>query len=656
VKLPVLQRKIESGAIDREKRTVSLSFSSTAKVKRGFGYEVLSHDPKAIDTKRLDSGSVPLLLNHDWSQQIGRVLDYQVRGKKAYATAIISRSALGEDVLNDIEDKIRNNISVGYIPMAIKKLKRDELSDLQDELDDLADEIEDPDTEDDDEDEDWDENVDVFQLTRWQPIEVSIVSVPADPSVGIGRNEELYEVRVLDAEAPSERGVVISKDSNLMAEPVITPNPTEPAKVEVVAEDFSKTRELEYLRMREIQRIGHEFNMPEAAADFVRDGKSVADFQGHVLTNMKPREPVRTIEPTLGYKTRDTQTYSLIRAINKQIDILAGRGKWDGIEAEASQELTRIHGQSPLGFYVPDFALTGRRDLITTGTPSATIQTTVDTDLIPFLRNRMVVLQAGARLMTGLVGNLQIPRQNAAATISWNTEVAALTESDQGFDSITLSPNRVGGWTNYSKKLLQQSSLDIEGIVRDDLINIIAIAQDAAAISGSGTNQPTGILNITANTGTPYDYSKAAPSTTFGSGYPTWSAVVGMEGVLETGNQILNDSTAYITTPAVKAAWKVYAMTDPRATNQFFPAFFWQADNTVNGYKAFATNQVPSNKVILGKWDECIVAQWAGLDIVVDIYSIAEKAEVRVIANLFTDVKYRYASAFAYSTNSGVTN
>src|SRR5262249_61752486 len=116
--------------------------------------------------------------------------------------------------------------------------------------------------------------------------------------------------------------------------------------------------------------------------------------------------------------------------------------------------------------------------------------------------------------MRGPVGNSSTRRQNATATVSWNTEIAALTPSDQGFDAVLLSPQRVGGWTNYSKKLLAQSSLDVEGIVRDDLITIIAIAQDAAALTGDGNNKPFGVFKIASKAfgiNPPYDYTNTAP-------------------------------------------------------------------------------------------------------------------------------------------------
>lgn len=317
---------------------------------------------------------------------------------------------------------------------------------------------------------------------------------------------------------------------------------------------------------------------------------------------------------------------------------------------------------------MPDWALAETRDLSVTGaapnTGGITVQTTVEPSLIPLLRNRTAVLQAGARYISGLQGNLLMPRQNAPSTISWNTEVAPVTESDLAMDSVTLSPNRVGGWCTYSKQLIAQSSLDIDNIVRDDMIQVIQIAIDAVAINGTGTNQPVGILNTAANTALPYDYKKTAIAVAFPTGgtppyYPTWSNVVAFEGNVEEGNVILDESACYITTPAVKAAWKTYAKNDPRnATGPFYPMFFWEGtlDGTVNGRRAIATNQVPANKVIFGKFNELMIGQWAGLDIVVDIYTAATQAQIKIITNMFVDVKYRYASNFCYSTNSGVTN
>jgi len=678
---PALYRaaRIESGAIDDDKRTVSFSFSSRTPVKRRIGdkafREVLSHDIGAIDDGRLTKGVVPLLWNHNWDNQIGRIVTYGVQNGRGVATAVLSPNQNGDEALRDIKAGIKTAISVGYIPRAMRCLRKrgEPKVELDDEKlrspgrDDDPDEIDDPDDlfddTDSDEGDDDDDDSDLFEVSRWEPIEVSLVSVPADPSVGVGRgiDQTLYEVRMLGEpdEVVPELKVNLERE-NLMPENTATPPVAAPPVVEIKNEEMSRIRETEMVRIREIQAFGSKFNAAPEAEEYIRNGKPVADFTSFILREKVPvNAPVTTVaEPSLGFGARDRSRYSIVRAIQKKIRAQNGEGKFDGFESEVSQEIARIHGQSPQGFFMPDWALTRDLTVSPPATGGVTVQTTVEPSLIPLLRNRTAVLQAGARYMSGLQGNLSMPRQNAPSTITWNTEIAAVTESDLKMEAITLSPNRVGGWCNYSKQLLAQSSLDIDNVVRDDMVQVIQIAIDSVALNGTGTNQPTGILNTPANPSTlPYNYSQAAPSVIFGpSGYPTWAQVIAMESHVESGNLVLDDSACYITTPAVKGTWKSLAKNDPRNTaGPYFPVFFWEPDNTVNGYRAIPTNQVQGDKVVFGKWNELMIGQWAGLDIVVDIYTLATQAEIRVITNMFVDVKYRYASAFCYSTNSGIT-
>ena len=666
--------KIKSGAVDLDKRTVSFSFSSRNPVRRMIGgktfKEVLSHERGAIDTERLKRGVVPLLWNHNWDRQIGRIVEYAVQNGKGVATALFSNNQEGSEALADVRDGIKGAISVGYIPRAMRLLKRGkddgtdnpELrgSDPDDDLD-----PDDFDDEDDEDDNDDDEDIETFEVNRWEPIEISLVSIPADMTVGIGRAfTETYEVRILGDEAVQDSEVNLKEAKNIMAEPVT--NPTEPAPapiIEIQTEDIGRMREAELSRMREISAYGVQFRCPDEAQDFIRSGKSVAEFQTYILREKASNvQPVVTVaDPTLSVDLHDRRRYSIHRAIRAQWAAMRGEGRFDGLEAEVSAEIARIHNQKPSGFYVPDWFLT--RDLTVTAPSTvgpATVPTLIEPSLIPLLRNRTAVIEAGARYMSGLTGNVQMPRQRVASTVSWNTEIAAVTESDLTMDSITLSPNRVGGWCTYSKQLIAQSSLDIESVVRNDMLEVIQIAIDSAAINGTGTNQPRGILQTTANTpgtaGPSYDYSKTAPSVTLGpSGYPTWTQVVSMEGNVEAGNVTFDNTACYVTTPKVKSTWKTLSKADPRATNQFYPLFFWADDNTVNGYRAISTNQIPGDKVIFGKWDELLIGQWAGLDVVVDPYTRATQAEINIVTNMFIDVKYRYASAFCYSSTSGVS-
>jgi phage head maturation protease len=213
LKSPALYRaaRIENGTVDADKRLVSFSFSSRMPVRRKLGdrtfREVLSHAPGAMDTARLENGAVPLLWNHDFNQQIGKIVSYSVTDGKGRAVALLSRNPPGEEALRDIADGIKTEISAGYIPRTMRLLGRVRVR----EGDDNG--IFDLDDDEDDEDNgngDDDEMEDLYEVSRWEPVEVSLVSVPADPSVGVGRaeQEELHDVRMLgpegDAAVPAE--------------------------------------------------------------------------------------------------------------------------------------------------------------------------------------------------------------------------------------------------------------------------------------------------------------------------------------------------------------------------------------------------------------------------------------------------------------------
>jgi hypothetical protein len=155
-------RQLSSGRVDRAARTVEFSFSSEEPYERAFGVEILDHGPGAIMDDRFRRGAIPFLLNHDWARQIGKVLGYTVSGKRAFARVQLSRSE--EGILQDIEDGIRTNISVGYIVHSMEEIGQEG-------------------------------GKSIFRVTKWEPLEISLVSVPADSSVGIGRGEELAAER-----------------------------------------------------------------------------------------------------------------------------------------------------------------------------------------------------------------------------------------------------------------------------------------------------------------------------------------------------------------------------------------------------------------------------------------------------------------------------
>lgn len=343
-----------------------------------------------------------------------------------------------------------------------------------------------------------------------------------------------------------------------------------------------------------------------------------------------------------GEKKEVAQNYSIIKAIRSQLP----NQKLDGREAEMHQEAIKEARQSGLeveGVGMPSF-LKESRDLVV-GTTTAGGHT-VATDLgglIPILRPQLQTESLGATVLSGLVGNLDLPRNNAAGAAVWEGEQDENAETNPSFDKISLSPNRLGAKTHISKQLLAQSSISVEQFVRDDLNMAVRIAVDAAAINGSGAGSiPTGILN-TAGIG---DVAGGTNGLA-----PTFANLVDLETALAVDNADMG-ALAFLTTPGIRGYLKKTKL--DAGSGQFI----WGQDaQTLNGYSAAVSTQVPNdltkgtssdaNAIIFGNWNDLILASWGGFDIVVDPYTLATQATVRVVVNSWWDMAVRHPESFA---------
>ncbi len=335
-------------------------------------------------------------------------------------------------------------------------------------------------------------------------------------------------------------------------------------------------------------------------------------------------------------------TYSLAK-------VLQQGPKLDGVELEISQELSRTLSQ-PAGYWVPTSILAGRRDL-SAGTPGAggvTIETSVEKSLIPVLRKRSAVVALGATVLADLVSNISFPRQLTPATPTWVTENQGLPPTDSSFDRIVLSPKRIVSQTNFSSQLLKQSSLQIDEMVRTDLIKGIGVALDAAALVGSGLNMPLGIMNYPANAAGAAAYGSTATEVTF-AGAATWPSVVQFESNVESLDQVSDGTGGYLASPKTKAKWK----TTPKLIN--YPIYLWGETETVNGSRAIATNQLAATDRVIfsSRWSDCLIGMWPAIDIVSDPFSMVEYNIVKVTSNLLADCQFRFALSFCPSTDSG---
>lgn len=583
----------DRAAINEESRTVELAFASETPYERWWGVEILDLSAPSVRLGRLTAGG-PLLMDHDSRDHVGVIESVQISADRVGRAVVrFGKSARAEEVFQDVKDGIRQNVSVGYM---IHKAVLVEQNEEQD----------------------------TYRVTDWEPFEVSLTSVAADVSVGIGR--------AADAESPIE--FIPLQEKQIMSD----------INVEEVRAEAVKS---EQKRTQEIIAMGEQFKAYGAdgvAAECLRNGKSVEETRAAIMTKIGTRA---LPSADIGMTQEEARSFSFVRAI--QAAVLIKDGKFSqardigGFELDASDAVAKKMGRESRGFFVPNEVQ--KRDLLV-GTPTAG-GNTVATDLlassfIDLLRNKMAVTGLGAKFLTGLVGQIAIPRQTAGATAYWVAENGAPTESQQAFDQVTMTPKTLGAFTDITRKLLLQSSIDVEGLVRNDLATVIAMAIDLAAINGSGaSNQPTGILN-TAGIGSVAGGTNGL--------IPTWGNLVDLESQVAVANADLG-ALGYLTNAKVRGKLKQVSKVSGQN------GFIWE-DGTVNGYATGVSNQVPSNltkgtasgicsAILFGNFADLIIGQWGNLDIMVDPYTGSTAGTVRVVALQDVDIAVRHAESFA---------
>jgi HK97 family phage major capsid protein len=394
----------------------------------------------------------------------------------------------------------------------------------------------------------------------------------------------------------------------------------------------------------EILAIAAKHNAVDLARKYISEGKSKAEFVEAMLREKFDAKPV-SASAEIGMSAKEKRQYSLLNAIRGLWQSIEFGAKFEGLEKEASDTVAKLTGKTPGGFFIPE-------DMMTFN-PQAAMQVgdatkggfTVGTDvlggeLIELLRNKMFVSMLGAKSLTGLVGNIAIPRVTGGATAYWLPETGQVSASDQAFGQIGLTPHRLVGDTAYTKELLMQSSISVEAFIREDLMRVLAIALDLAAINGSGSSgQPVGILNTT-----------GIGAVTFGAA-ATWAKVVDFETQVANANADVG-SLAYLTTPAVRGKWKGIV----KFANTASP--LWEKGSApglgeVNGYTAAATKQVPSDRVIYGNFADLLLASWAGIDVVIDPYSLKKSGQIEITITNWADIGVRHAGSFCASSDSG---
>ena len=237
------------------------------------------------------------------------------------------------------------------------------------------------------------------------------------------------------------------------------------------------------------------------------------------------------------------------------------------------------------------------------------------------LRANLVLVNAGASYMTGLIGDVSIPVYSGS-NVGWAGEVSTASDGAGTFSEVTLSPKRLTAYIDVSKQFLIQDSNSAEEMLKRDIVAAISNKLEATILgceAGSNT-QPAGLFT-----------GAAADSTAV-----TYKDVVAMEKNLEDAN--VRGDIRFIVSPSAKADLKT---TEKGNTDNFL-----MEGNELNGYPVMCTSAVTGKGVIMANWSDLVICQCGGIDLVVDPYTQAANGKVRLVINAYFDAKPRRAEAF----------
>lgn len=669
-------------AADSGDLTVDMAFASAEPYERWWGIEIL--DVKGARLGRLNDGA-PLLFNHDWNDLRGVHVPGSVRadedGVLRGQVRITSATQAGRDTIALVETKVLTKASIGYQIITViekstgkngEKIERRidgptferlleshgatrDAAGFRRALDGVAGSVDRA-----------SDSLPTYIVTDFEPLENSLVTVPADASVGVGRSaQQSQTITQPAAPAANQRKATMADDNQATAgasadtttqqRAAQSGNPALPNGT-----TGNQALEMESARKRGIENLCKANKIDDnIRAHWIGTGLSIEAITEDLLQIIEQRGKNNPqSDAKLGLSDGEIKRFSLMNAIRACAD-----KNWSnaGFELECSREISKRLQVviDPNKFYVPfevqsrqlrsangsfltadaqrQIGGYARRDLTAaTANAGGYLVGTENMSFIEVLRNRSIAYRMGARRMAGLVGNVTIPRQSAAATAVWlANEASTATESQQTLGQLNLSPKTVGAYTEISRQLMLQSSPDAESMVTADLGSVCSLAVDVGAIRGSGSSgEPTGIVN------------------TAGIGSVSGSSL-GYAGVLEfqtdvaTAN-VMPAAGGYVTTPTV-AALMMQRVKFSSTASPLWEGNLW--DGSMAGFVAMSTNQMAAATMLFGDWSQLVVAEWGVLQIEVNPYANFQAGIIGVRAMVSVDVGLRYAGAFSLASS-----
>lgn len=333
-------------------------------------------------------------------------------------------------------------------------------------------------------------------------------------------------------------------------------------------------------------------------------------------------------------KNKMEKRFSLIKAIRD----IANNRNLDEITIEVQKEARNQFNKAGLSYggqiQLPVAELRAD-ETVTTPTPKVisvasegedVVVTDVYNILEP-LRARNVLVKAGAKFLTNLVGDVKVPVMSAS-NVNWEGETASAQEGSGDFSNVTLSPKRLTAYIDISKQFIAQDSVGAESMIRQDLINAINSKLEATILgdAAGSTTKPAGMFN-----------GKTINSIS------DFKGVTKIEAEVETANVL--GECKYIVAPSTKGDLRAMA----KGTKLINPVM---EGGMIDGTEVLSTSNVPANKLVYGDFSNLAIGSWGAVDLTVDPYTKAADGQIRLVINAYFDAKVLRSNAFAFGTTA----
>jgi HK97 family phage major capsid protein len=552
-------------------------------------YEILDHSPKSVDMSRCKDGLV--VLDKHYGDQIG-LMRCSVEAKKLGGTVEFCTGARAQEISQDAAKGLRRNVSVGY--------RVDPASYRNEGMQD---------------------GIPVVRAMSWMPYEASFEPIPADTTVGVGRAEQIENATATPA--PAQTATVTAKERVM--------DPKEMAKLFARASEHG----IDAARVSDL--------MADPASASAKLDALIVEKQRVEITELKARKPAAMpaapppvpLGGDTATQAKIVKRYSLANVCRK----LMGDDVDTGFELEVSQEARRGASQGAQSgkFTVPYAVLAKRETSLLESTSTATVNDTLLAgEFIDVLRPYSILPALGVQFMSGLVGNVTIPKMTAAGSGYWVAEAVDITRLAPTLGTVTLQIHTCGAASDISWLMRMQSTPSAEQMVRDDIMKSVATKIEVAFFQDGGAGAPTRISQAT-----------GMNNPTVTGGTPTYAQILAFPGdIMADGAQAAGQKWAISA-----ATWAKLAATYNDGTTKSYPVLD-TVTKTIIGFPYEVSENVGTNAAFFGDFSRVIVGSWGnGIELNTDTATLSLAGGVRIVGLQGVDFAVRHGQALAYSTS-----